>query len=118
MQGTLASAGFVAHPEKSQWVPVQRLDWLGFVIDLAVDQVEVPERKLATLRDLTYKILHMDLVPARLLACLIGKIISLGLAVGPISRFMTCSFYALLESRSAWCDRLSMSTEAHAKLEF
>lgn len=99
-------------------MPVQRLDWLEFVIDLAVGQVEVPERKLATLRDLIYKVLRMDLVPARLLACLIGKIISLGLAVGPISRFMTRSLYALLESRSAWCDRLSMSTEAHAELEF
>ena len=75
-------------------------------------------KKIGHFKGPMYNILHMDLVPVRLLACLIGKIISLGLAVGPISRFMTYSLYALPESTSAWYDRLSMSTEAHASLNF
>ena len=118
VQNTLANAGFVAHPKKSQWVPVQRLVWLGFVIDMAAGQIEVPEGKMLTVRELTSKILSMDQVPARLLACLVGKIISLGLAIGPISRFMTRSLYALLESRFAWCDCLTLSSEARAELDF
>ena len=118
VQNTLAKAGFVAHPEKSQWVPVQRLVWLGFVIDMAVGQIEVPEAKMLAIRELTASILHMPQVPARLLARFVGKIISLGLAIGPISRFMTRSLYALLESRFAWCDRLAKSPEARSELGF
>ena len=38
---TLSSAGFVAHPVESQWSPVQRLSWLGFVIDTSVGHLVV-----------------------------------------------------------------------------
>ena len=118
VRDTLTKAGFVAHPEKSQWIPTQRLVWLGFVIDMAVGQIEVPEDKLLATKELAAKILSMPQIPARLLARLVGKIISLGLAMGPISRFMTRSLYALLESRAAWCDCLILSTEARTELEF
>ena len=118
VRDTLKKAGFIAHPEKSQWVPTQRLVWLGFVIDMAVGQIEVPEEKLLMTRKLTAKILSMPQIPARLLARLVGKIISLGLAIGPVSRFMTRSLYQLLESRAAWCDRLVLSLEAQTELEF
>ena len=89
VRDTLKKAGFIAHPEKSKWVPTQRLVWLGFVIDMAVGQIEVPEEKLLVTRELTAKILSMPQIPARQLARLVGKIISLGLAIGPVSRFMT-----------------------------
>ena len=118
VRDTLTKAGFVAHPEKSQWIPTQRLVWLGFVIDMAVGQIEVPEDKLLATKELAAKILSIPQIPARLLARLVGKIISLGLAIGPVSRFMTRSLYALLESRAAWCDHLILSTEARTELEF
>ena len=115
---TLAKAGFVSHPKKSQWEPVERLNWLGFVIDMSAGQIEVPEEKLVVLRELTHKVLRMHEIPARLLASIVGKIISLSLAIGAVSRFMTRSLYAVLESRVAWCDKLVLSAEAHAELEF
>ena len=115
---TLSKAGFIAHPNKSKWEPVERLSWLGFVIDMAVGQIEVPEEKLSALKELTRKVLDMPEVPARLLACLVGKIISLGLAIGAVSRFMTRSLYSALESRVAWCDKIVLSSDARAELEF
>ena len=55
---------------------------------------------------------------AKQLASILGKIISMGLAIGPVSRFMTCSLYAALESRQTWCDLLRLSPEARAELRF
>ena len=40
-------------------------------------------------------------IQARHLASIVGKIISMGLAIGPVSRFMTQSMYALLETRNS-----------------
>ena len=45
VQETLDCAGFVVHPSKCIWEPTQRLVWLGFVIDVALGQIEVPGRK-------------------------------------------------------------------------
>ena len=49
---------------------------------------------------------------------LVGKIISMGLAIGPVSRFMTRSVYSLLETRDTWYDLLEISADAHRELEF
>ena len=84
----------------------------------AAGQIEVSEDKLLATREITAKILGMHQVPSRLLACLVGKINSLCLAIGPVSRFMTRSLYTLIESRAAWCDYLALSIEARTELEF
>ena len=41
----------------------------------------------------------------------------MGLAFGPISRFMTRGMYRVLESRHMWCDMLTLSQEAHGELQ-
>lgn len=61
VQSTLAKAGFVAHPEKSQWVPVQKFYWLGFVINLVAGEIEVPEDKILAVKELMLKILSMHM---------------------------------------------------------
>ena len=114
---TLSKAGFVANPDKSVWQPVQRLVWLGFVIDLAAEQIEIPREKITGLQQLINGAMAVSHVEARMLAKIVGKIISMGLAIGPVSRFMTRSLYALLETRLSWCDRL-MSPEAWEELKF
>ena len=59
-------------------------------------------------------------LPAKMIASIIllGKIISMGLAVGPVSRLMTRSLYAMLESRTMWCERLTLSVQAKHELDF
>ena len=42
----------------------------------------------------------------------------MGLGIGPVSRFMTCSMYAVLEGRQAWCELLRLSPEAQDELSF
>jgi len=52
------------------------------------------------------------------LASLIGKIISMSLALGPDSRLMTRSMYALLNNRSYWNQPLSLTPGATVELHF
>ena len=115
---TLEQAGFVANTAKSIWTPTQRLQWLGFVIDLSKGHIEVPGDKVATLRKKLQAIYGLKKVQARQLASVVGSIISMSLAIGPVSRFMTRSMYAVLESRLSWCDSLDISQDARQELEF
>ena len=118
VQATLESAGFVAHATKSVWLPTQRLEWLGFVVDVALGQIEIPQEKIAALHCLLRRACQSRQVVAKRLASIVGRIISMGLAFGPVSRFMTRCLYAVLESRYAWCDVLTLSDEAMDELTF
>ena len=55
---------------------------------------------------------------AKELASIIGKVISMSLAIGPVSRLMTRRMYALLNSRTYWCRLLEISAEAKAEMHF
>ena len=106
------------HPTKSIWQPTQCLQWLGFVIDLALGQLEVPQEKLVALRQALDRACQTSRMLARQLASIVGRIISMGLAIGPVSRFMTRSLYAVLETKYGWCDLLTLPPEAQDELRF
>ena len=52
------------------------------------------------------------------LVSLVGKIISMSLAIGLVVRLMTRNLYAILSSCQAWCDNLELSTDAKSELQF
>ena len=118
MQSTLHWAGLVVNEAKSSWQPSHEVQWLGFVVNLEQGCISVPVKKVDTLKKNLGAVLDANTLNARCLASLIGKIIAMGLALGPISRFMTRSMYALLQTRSAWCSLLELSVEARIELEF
>ena len=100
--------------------PTQRLHvvWLGFVIDVALGRIEVPQEKIVSLQGLLRQVRLVRYVQARRLASIIGQIISMELAISPMSRFMTRRLYALLESRQAWCEQLLLSSKARDEMYF
>ena len=55
---------------------------------------------------------------AQALASLIGKIISMSIATGPVTSLMTRNLYAMLNSHQAWCDNLELSADAKSELLF
>ena len=112
------SAGLVVNESKSSWQPSHEVQWLGFVVNLEQGCISVPVKKVDTLKKNLGAVLDANTLNARCLASLIGKIIAMGLALGPISRFMTRSMYALLQTRSAWCSLLELSVGARTELEF
>ena len=93
VKSTLENAGFVANVKKSVWTPTQRLQWLGFVVDLSKGHIVVPCERLGALQRKLESVCKVETLCARQLASVIGTIISMSLAVGPVSRFMTRSMY-------------------------
>ena len=96
VQESLANADFVAHPTKSHWSPSYQVTWLGFNIDLQLGQIIVPTGKVQAFQSLVAAAIKAVMLPACHIARIIGKIISLSLAMGPISRLMTRSLYAVV----------------------
>ena len=118
VKDTLAKTGFVVNEAKSTWTPTHRLEWLGFNIDLQSGNISVPEKKINILKDMLQGALKQRQMCAKNIASLVGKIISMGLALGPVARFMTRGLYAMLESRIAWCDVLTVTAESQKELNF
>ena len=112
VQHTLDESGFVIHPTKSIWQPSQLLIWLRFVVDVGIGQIEVPIEKMETLCSAIQQVSHATHICAHKL------IISMGLAFGTVSRCMTWCLYAVLESKIAWCDVLTLPHEASKELEY
>ena len=95
----LVKAGLVEHTAKCSWVPSQQAKWLGFKLDLQQGVISVPDEKIKALRSELSRVTAKGALRARELASIIGKIIAMSLALGPVSRLMTRRMYALLNSR-------------------
>ena len=118
VRSDLQRAGLVEHTDKCVWIPTQQLNWLGFDIDLARGVLEVPRGKVETLCNQIKDALQAKALPARSLASITGRLISMSIALGPVTRLMTRNLYALINMRKSWCHTLTISPEATAELLF
>ena len=91
---------------------------MGFELDLLQGQTVVPEEKISSLKAQLRKAADTQGLSARQLASIIGKIISMSLAIGPISQLMTRNMYAMLNKRDYWCQVLAMTEEAREEVNF
>ena len=90
---------------------------MGFDIDLENGRVTVPPHKIECLKVLLKHLSSGLVVEAKQLASIIGKIIAMSLAVGPVSRLMTRSPYALLNTRASWCHRVKICPEGRREVK-
>ena len=72
----------------------------------------MPEEKITSLKSQLSRVAAKGALKAKELASIIGKVILMSLAIGPVSRLMTRRMYALLNSRTYWCQLLEISAEA------
>ena len=114
----LRDAGLVEHIDKCNWVPTQQITWLGFSLDLDKGQVFVPTEKVERLKSQLGQVQDASTLKARDLASIIGKLISMSLAIGPVARLMTRSLYTVLNSRHFWCQSLHLTPEARQEILF
>ena len=105
----LVKAGLVEHPAKCIWEPTLKLKWLGFNIDLGIGQISVPANKLCSLKAQLQVAAQNTQIKAKYLASITGKIISMSIAMGPVTRLMTRRMYALLNTRHFWCQNLTIT---------
>ena len=114
----LARAGFIAHKEKSQWTPSQKMQWLGFDLDLEKGIVSVPPHKIWRLQEALTGLGECIYVQAKQIASLVGNIMSISIFLGPVAQLMTRSLYTLLDGRHSWYERLQVSSEAAKNSSF
>ena len=114
----LTLAGFILNIPKSKLTPQQIGQWLGFILDLLSGKFFVPKEKMSKLWHAIDKVLASRLVPARLLASVVGQIISMSLAIGPVARLRTRALYDVINTRSFWSEKLSLSSLARDELLF
>lgn len=86
----IAASGFVAHPEKCCWEPTQVGELLGFVLNLREGITQIPLQQDKRLRDrIDHVQRHKSLVTALQLPGLVGSVVSMGLALSPVSCLWT-----------------------------
>lgn len=109
---------FVVNEVKSNWALCQKIQWLGCIIDLQKQGLFVPDHKLLALRSMLRVALGTKEMSARNIARIVGKIISMSPALGPVARFMTRSLYGMIHSCWRWCDLLKVTPESLQELLF
>ena len=84
MKGSLISAGFIPHRDKSIWYPTQILTWLGFVIDLIKGLITCTDKRLQAAQICIQEILKTKQTKVKTLAKIKGMIISMERSHGEI----------------------------------
>ena len=114
----LNSSEFLVNEDKSHWDPMQIGEWLGFVINTIAMTFKIPEAKVRKLKSLLSSAIRDKSSPYRELARVVGSIISVALAVGPLSRLFTRQMYLAINSRSTWDHTLHFSSALLEELRF
>lgn len=115
----LARAGFVVNNEKSIWEPCLIMDWLGFVWNMETGSVELSSVKFDKLKTLIYEVLFLHKrCTARLLARIVGKIISMSFSLGNICYIMTRNMQVSIAQREFWDTEISVLPGVLAELQF
>lgn len=117
----LFRSGFVENKSKSNWQPVQCLEWLGIVWNLKLGELSYSDKKLDSLEKKVHSVLQNPKnVSARVIAKVTGKIISMSLVFGNITRLMTRHLHHLIIDRITWDSILNLTKwpEAIAELNF
>ena len=118
IQSDLYKAGFLVNQEKSIWIPVQRLEWLGFEWNLSVGYIGIPKHKLENLRVKINTIKNKKSVSARDLSSVVGSIISFKFAFGPVCQMTTRNLSSLISNAPSWDDPIFLSLKANRELDF
>ena len=109
---TLAKVGWVYNLSKSIWQPTHKLEWLGFDLDLKQGCIYVPTRKISMLKAMLVMAAKQTTLRVKLIASVVGKIVSMSIALGAVSRFMTRALYSLLETRGSWLEFLAVNKQS------
>ena len=114
VQEDLSSAGFVINHAKCNWTPSQQCAWLNFELDLEQGKIIVPQAKINALQSLLKDAIGKCSLPAKVLASITGKIISMSPGLGLVTR----GLYTLLNTRMSWLQNLPLSDHVRWELRF
>ncbi|XP_052797745.1 uncharacterized protein LOC128229889 isoform X1 [Mya arenaria] len=103
VKDSLNRAGLIINDEKSVWLPVQNLEWIGLLWNSIDYSISIPARRIEDFKMLLLEFLNsLHIVSARSLAKCTGKVISMMPVIGNIARLMTRFMYIQICSRTSW----------------
>ena len=115
-------SGFVPSKTKCLWQPTESISFLGLVIDSRSLTFSVPSAKISKLHTSIDDIISAralsNPIQVRTLASVTGQLISMSLALGPVTRLMTRAMYRSIESRLSWGDSLFIPDCVLCELKF
>ena len=114
----LSDCGFSLNNEKCVWQPTNQLEWLGLNINLKTLEFIAPSRKIDKLIGLLNKALNSLSSTPRLLAQLVGYIISIKLAIGPKAVFFTRYMQIAIADSSSWSKVIHISDSIRSEMMF
>ena len=117
-QKDLFDAGLTANPEKCDWKPRQKGEWLGMLINTVNMRFEIPPSKIIKSKTLVKHIIDSKCATYRELAKIAGFIISLSLAVGPATRLFTRQMYFSIVHRTSWDQKIFINSSLEKELQF
>lgn len=99
--------GFLIAEQKCNWQPSQTVKWLGLIWDMCVGKVYASPERLDKLRNFLKHFLEKIssgncFFKARLVASLVGQIISMQAAMGSVVRLRTRSLYECIMQKASW----------------
>ena len=112
----MLACGLTPNHDNCTWIPVQILEWLGFILDLKEGILKVPESKIDELCKDLAQTLIASVVHVRLLASITGHLMSMSMAIGEITRLMTRHLYALINSKSSWNSQVEINDGVKGEL--
>ena len=119
MVNDLSRAGFLINYKKSNLVPSQIGEWVGTTINSVNMSYAVPTRKVESLKHNLLSVMSKTAkVSARILSNITGRISSMHLPLGPITRLMTRSIYADIGNQPHWDSLFQPSKECRSELTF
>ena len=122
VRDTIVRSGFVFSEKKCVWQPSRSICYLGFILDSESERFFVPKAKIDKLLSLINLLLSLQQseskVPVKMLASCAGQLISMSIALGPVSNLMTRALYRAIESRSCWSDSIFLSESVVDELNF
>ncbi len=122
VKNDLHSAGFKDQTEKPGWKVTQRKKWLGFILDLNLFCLSIPESKIQGTRELIQAMMSWKRVSARELSRVAGKVLSFRLVLGDVCAILTKALYAEVAQRTRdsgdWDEKKAMGASSREELRF
>ncbi|XP_069112417.1 uncharacterized protein [Argopecten irradians] len=118
----LIASGFVPKPEKSTWIPVRKLVFLGNSIDTVEGILSITQPRLDKLSmyisDVLEDIRMCGRVPVRKVASAVGQIVSMSYVLGNVVYIMTKSLSVDISESISWNSAISLSDDSVKQLNF
>ena len=124
VRDTFYEFGFLIAEEKCQWLPIKVVTWLGYVLDFSQSKVFKTEERIAmiekSIESLMYQLSigRFNTVKVKVLASLVGRLISLQYVFGNVVRMKTRDMYNCIITRASWNAPVLVSDAAIHEITF